>query len=294
MIIVNGEKVPNRMLQQELEFLKSRHASQPGMPPCDEAKLKADSQENAIERMLLLQEGKKRFPAVDAKEVDRRLKETIEKFGGRAKFQEKTGLKKKDEPRLKDDIRIQLKYEMLIAEISRSAVVTEDECREYFEKNKQDFMLPEMVRASHILMKPDASKSEMDIRCELMNIRERVLKGEDFNLIATRDSHCRDGNGDLGYFARGQMVQRFEDAAFSMDVNAVSEVFMTEFGLHIVKVIDKKPARARDFDEVKNEIEVELLNKRKNTIIGDFVDELRKKARIEIEEDGAAVPETKK
>ncbi|HBC85456.1 MAG TPA: hypothetical protein DCZ94_00730 [Lentisphaeria bacterium] len=292
MIKVNGERIPQRMIQQEFEFLKSRYSAQQGMPQPDESRLKNDAQENAIERMLLLQEARNRFPEVDAADVDKRFKEFIDRFGGRAKFQEKTGFKKKDEPRLKNDIGDHLKYERLIAELSSGAAVTEDECKEHYEKHKDDFMLPEMIRASHILMRPDASKNEMEIRCELMNLRERALKGEDFNAIAAQDSHCRDGNGDLGYFARGQMVQRFEDVTFSLDVNAVSEVFTTEFGMHIVKVFDKKPARAREFKEVRKEIESVLLDIRKNTLIGEFVDKLRGKASIEIEEDGAAAQET--
>jgi len=280
MIKVNGERIPNRLLRHELELLKSRYTSH-GQKPPDESKLKDDARENAIEKMLLIQEARKRFKTADAAEVDRRYKQLLSKFGGRAKFQEKTGYKDKDTSWIKSELGDQIRYENLIDELSRDANVNENEAKDFYEKNIADFTVPEMVRASHILMRPDASKNEMEILCELRNLRDRVLNGEDFNVLASQSSHCRDSNGDLGYFARGQMVQNFEDKAFSMQVNEVSEPFITEFGIHIVKVFDKKPAHARDFEEVRQEIQQALIDMRKNKMIGDFVDKLRASARIE-------------
>jgi parvulin-like peptidyl-prolyl isomerase len=64
--------------------------------------------------------------------------------------------------------------------------------------------------------------------------------------------------GDLGYFPRGMMVKPFEDAAFGLKKNQVSDVVETQFGLHIIKCVDKKPARAVPFDDARAQIEAML------------------------------------
>ena len=89
------------------------------------------------------------------------------------------------------------------------------------------------VRAEHILVK-DYSKA--------VELKEQINKGESFEDLAREYSLCpsKSQGGDLGYFRRGQMVKPFEDAAFETEVGKVSEPIQTQFGWHLIKVIDKK------------------------------------------------------
>ncbi len=89
------------------------------------------------------------------------------------------------------------------------------------------------VRASHILVKTQS---------EAMKIRKEILQGKSFNQAAKEYSICPSGEegGDLGYFSRGMMVPEFEDAAFSLPVNKLSDPLQTQFGWHLVLVTDKK------------------------------------------------------
>jgi len=89
------------------------------------------------------------------------------------------------------------------------------------------------VRAQHILVKTEK---------EAQNLLEELKKGASFERLAQLHSLCPSGKrgGDLGYFGRGQMVRPFELAAFQLDNGQVSEPVKTEFGWHLVKVIDKK------------------------------------------------------
>lgn len=89
------------------------------------------------------------------------------------------------------------------------------------------------VNARHILVKDQAQAQEL---------KTRIDKGEKFEDLAREYSICPSGQngGDLGYFERGQMVKEFEDAAFALPVNSVSEPVKTQFGWHLIKVIDKK------------------------------------------------------
>src|SRR5437867_8782625 len=114
------------------------------------------------------------------------------------------------------------------------ATATDDELRDYYNQHQEEYRLPERVSAQHILFKTQDKKPEEveAIRKKAQEVLERAKKGEDFGALAkqfSEDSSASRG-GDLGSFARGQMVQEFERAAFSMGVGAISDIVTTQFG----------------------------------------------------------------
>lgn len=119
--------------------------------------------------------------------------------------------------------------------------------REAYDRMQQE------VRASHILiqLEPDASPEDTLSAWKRVNaLRDRVLKGEDFATLAqgpggSEDPSAAKNGGDLGYFSALQMVYPFESAAFNTAVGEVSEPVRTRFGYHIIKVVDKRPARGQ-------------------------------------------------
>lgn len=90
-----------------------------------------------------------------------------------------------------------------------------------------------VVKASHILVATEAKASAL---------KNMINEGEDFAYLARQYSQCpsKSIGGDLGYFKRGQMVKEFEVAAFNLPVGEVSEPVQTQFGWHLIKVIDKR------------------------------------------------------
>jgi peptidyl-prolyl cis-trans isomerase SurA len=115
-----------------------------------------------------------------------------------------------------------------------------------------DRMLSE-VRASHILLQlaPDASPEDtLATWKEIMVLRERIIKGEDFAAVAkgvggSEDPSAQKNGGDLGWFSALQMVYPFESAAYNTPVGEVSQPVRTRFGYHIIKVVDIRPARGQ-------------------------------------------------
>ena len=93
--------------------------------------------------------------------------------------------------------------------------------------------MTEQVRAEHILVKTEK---------QAQDLKSRIEKGESFEELAREYSECPSGRsgGDLGYFTYGQMVKPFETAAFKTEVGKISEPVQTQFGWHLIKVIDKK------------------------------------------------------
>ncbi|MRR07152.1 MAG: peptidylprolyl isomerase, partial [Deltaproteobacteria bacterium] len=113
---------------------------------------------------------------------------------------------------------------------------------------------------------------------------KRAKAGEDFAVLAKDNSTCPSAaqGGNLGYFGKGQMVPAFETAAFSLKSGEISEVVETQFGYHIIKVTDKKPAGTVPFAEAKNDIIEYLKTQKIQQDISKYVEKLRKEAKIEI------------
>ena len=113
-----------------------------------------------------------------------------------------------------------------------------------------------------------------------MKINDELKKGRTFEELADMTSDCPGNGGDLGYFPRGQMVEKFEDVVFNMDPQQVSDIFQTEYGFHIAKVYDRRPAATATFELVKDKIIEYLTKEKQETALENFVDELRANAEI--------------
>lgn len=142
-----------------------------------------------------------------------------------------------------------------------------DECRYYVSELSKTYLVDTLafarlsarererqqteVHAEHVLIsvRPNALPADTLKAYErAMEARKRVLAGEDFGAVAdiySEDPSVRTNHGDLGYFSALQMVQSFEDVAFSIGVGEVSDVFRTRFGYHFVKVLDKRKAEGQ-------------------------------------------------
>jgi parvulin-like peptidyl-prolyl isomerase len=138
--------------------------------------------------------------------------------------------------------------------------VSEADCKAFFDQHQQAFAGLDSVRVRHIILlagPADTDKIKTQRKQLLDSIRARVLKGEKFEALAKMYSQdgTADRGGDLGFFARGQMVKEFEDVAFSLKKGELSPVFQTQFGLHLVQCLDKKPAAPPNFELAKPRIE---------------------------------------
>jgi peptidyl-prolyl cis-trans isomerase D len=142
-----------------------------------------------------------------------------------------------------------------------SSPVPDDRLRDYYEKNKGSlYTHKEQRRASHILVKvpPDAAADQdATARDKVDQILQRLRGGEDFATVARQssdDAGSAASGGDLGFFERGRMVKEFDDAAFALQVGAISDVVKSPFGYHIIKATDSRPAGEQPFEEVKDDI----------------------------------------
>lgn len=146
--------------------------------------------------------------------------------------------------------------EVLREEVRKSISSDEEILKGYWEKNKGWFTRPETARISYIHFKCGKDEGERkSAMARAMTVFERIRGKEEFAKVADEVSDSRDGNGgDLGYFAKGDLVAGYELAAFEVPVGEVSEPFFTDTGLHIVKVTERSQAISPAFEECRNEV----------------------------------------
>lgn len=148
----------------------------------------------------------------------------------------------------------------------------------YYQKNKSNYIIPEQVRAQHILIKTQEGDktSEEEALKKIKQIEERIAKNEEFGKLASElseDEGSKIKQGELGFFSRGRMVKEFEEVAFKLKVGEVSGPVKTPFGFHLIKLNERKEAGEKSLDEVSHSIAEHLL-----------VDDLFAKAREKIGE----------
>ncbi len=128
--------------------------------------------------------------------------------------------------------------------------------QEEYKLNKKKFERSETVKAQHILIAFDNDEEKSKLKAQ--DIREKVISAkQSFAELAkeySTDSSVQRNGGDLGFFDKNTMVAEFTDAAFSLDIGAVSQPVKTQFGWHIIQVLDKQAPRIIPFAEVKEDL----------------------------------------
>lgn len=156
-------------------------------------------------------------------------------------------------------------YHLLIADeakIGASVEVPESELRAAYSQNLDRYRSPESVKVRHILIKTnDKPKEELPkLEAKANDILKQLRGGADFAALAKQysdDPGSKDKGGVYEGVVRGQMVPAFEQAAFNRKPMELGDLVKTEYGLHIVQVLEKQPAKVKSFEEVKNEIATE-------------------------------------
>lgn len=178
----------------------------------------------------------------------------------------------------REELERQISLNMLVRAVLEPDIqVTEDEVRSWFDENRDRLRQDEQVRARHILVETEE---------EALELRERLLAGEDFAALARE--HSTDvgsalRGGDLGWFGRGVMVEPFEAAAFSLEPGEISEPVQSQYGYHLILVEDRQEAREAKLDDtLRSSIEEELREEKLSLRIPAWLEELRNAAEIEV------------
>ena len=224
--------------------------------------------------------------ATDA-ELDADLREMRSEQANDRAFEDRLATAGISAEQLRHQRRLSLDMAKLVRAAS-GAAVSDTAISAYYRDNRDRFLLPEAVTASHILIRvnPDASADQRaDARRRAAGLREQVLGGADFGRTArdfSEDTGTALAGGLVGTFPHGQMDPAFEAAAFSAKPGEISDLVETPFGFHIIRVDEHAAGRMQTLDEVRGDIKTLLGERAEQESLSNLIEEARRAAKIEI------------
>jgi len=225
-----------------------------------------------IDYELLYQQAQKEKVKISNDEINLEIDKVKDNFSSPEEFDGALKTNNITLAQLKEDVKRQLMLNKVLEEIRSQVSISDEDLLEYYNENKESLFEPEQVHARHILVKTEEEANNL-----LLQLKEGLT---DFAKLAkekSTDSSAPSG-GDLGFFARGQMVKEFEDAAFSLEPGEISDVVQTQFGYHIIKCEERKEEYSPTFEEAKERINNTLRSQRENEAISAFISKLREEA----------------
>ena len=263
-----------------------------------------------IIKQLIIEEADKRQIKIKSAEIDDIVDNIAKSMGGENNFKASLIRNKIDEKIFRENIKFDLLKKKLVENVVGDTKISDEEIEKFYEENKEDkFKHDVTVRASHILI--SASESEMrnlvttrdkenrlkedeinkQVKKEMAKAKDKAkdiykqVKNNPDKFAELAKQHSEDPSsavkgGDLGFFAKEEMVPEFSEAAFSTKPGELSDIVKTEFGYHIIKVVDRKQEGVTPLDEVKPHIERYLDGKKKMDAFRKLVEASRQSAEI--------------
>lgn len=276
---VNGEKITENELNARLNQVAAMYGydltSNEGKEI--EVFLKEQILQSLIEEKVVLQAAAQMKLSALKEDVEKEFKSIKDQFSDDKQYQDFLAERKFSEKDLKTYIEHQLILNKLFDEVTKDITNTSEDIEKYYQENKEEFFVPEQLRASNIVVKTEE---------EANSIIERLDKGEDFAQLAVDlsiDPTAKQNKGDIGFFDRdASLVDEFKDAAFQLKVGEYTKKpVQSIYGYHIIKIEDKINEHQRKFDEVKEDLTERFVMEEKNEKFSQYVDELLEKAKVE-------------
>lgn len=258
-----------------------------------------------VDQELIAQQAQRAGLSIDDAALDDAIATFKDRFGSPAGFEKYLKTIQRTQTQWREDHRARLLRDRVLNKMVGDVTVTEQELEAHYGKNLKRFLEREQVRAAQILIKlgvhhglkaPTTSPSKAAGKAVEDPKRREALKkalslktkasrpGAAFGRIArsnSQGSKAKNG-GDLGWFARGRQPKVVEDAVFKAEKGQVIGPLESRLGFHIVKVIDRKAARQKTFDEVRAELERDVSRRRRGQARRKALEGLRAAAKIEI------------
>jgi len=241
--------------------------------------LKNNILKQMINSELLLQQATQDKIKITGDEINVEIDKVKENFSSPEEFTNVLKTNNLTINQLKEDIKRNLMITHVLDDAKSQVNITDDELKEYFNKNEESFFEPEKVHARHILVETEE---------EALNIIRQLKEGiVDFAELAKEKSigPSAENGGDLGFFTKGQMVKEFEDVAFALQPGEISDAVKTQFGFHVIKCEEKKDEHQPTFEESKEQINNFLKYQKENEIITKLISDLNENADVVINYD---------
>lgn len=228
------------------------------------------------ERKLLLSAASSAKTQVAPEELDKAMQEQYSRAGDEKKFLEALASTGISIDYVRNSIRESLTIEKYLqGALASLTAVTEAEIQKAYGQDKTA-----TVRHILLLTQGKSDQEKLEVRKKMEDILARARKGEDFAALAkqySEDPGSKDNGGLYENFGRGRMVKPFEDAAFSVPAGQISDVVETQYGYHIILVVERR-AETRPVDEVRPELEAQIKQTKQRDAYGTFLAKLKEEA----------------
>jgi peptidyl-prolyl cis-trans isomerase SurA len=188
-----------------------------------------------------------------------------------------------------EDFKAQIRNSLLTQEVIRREVgshinIPNEDVKKYYDEHQKDFIRPEQVALSEIFLSTEGKSPEemASVEKKAEDLRNRVVKGEDFNEIAkhfSEGSTAKDG-GVLGVFEHGQLSKQLEDIAFKMDKGQMTDVIQTKTGFEVLRVEAHFQAGLQPLDKVENEIMNRIYSQKMQPTMREYLGQLREQSYV--------------
>lgn len=292
---VNGTPITRKALADVVE---GTLALEQGHPKAnDRRQLEAAALESLIDLELLYQASAARRLSVSDAELDQEMERNKSRFQDDKSFADALAIKGMTLDDLRQDTRKMMAVNKYLERIVWHDIeISAEDVAKFYETHRDQFRRPEQVRVSHILLRLPAGAADefrKTQRTKALNLLAELRNGADFAALAREKSEDRataEQGGDLGFFARGTMVDAFEEAVFSLMPGQITPIFETTYGIHIAKVTDRRVASTRPLDEVRDTIRDLLARRERKRRQSAHVAQLRRQATIQIDDPALATP----
>jgi len=281
---VNGEQI----YAAEISMIMQNIAAQMGGRDKvqDEQQLVQMATQRVVEQTLLAQEARRSNIQPNELRLAEMMQTLENQAGGRQALETSIGQTGMQYDQLRQFLReMELSRSLIEKQISPTIQVSDEEVKAFYEENSQLFDAEAQVHARHIIfnatLEADAN-TVSEARAKAEAARQRALTGEDFAELARELSEgpSAPNGGDLGFFTKGQTAPAFAAAAFALEPGDISPVVRTPFGLHVIKVEEKRPAGRLPLDEVYDHVRNLLVQKKTGQNVGKLVESLADKATV--------------
>lgn len=220
--------------------------------------------DSMISTEVVNQEAENADVEVTQEELDAEMAIYEESYGGTEALEQALASSGMSIADLEAEMETYLKVEKIIGP---DIEITDEQINTYFEENKETFDQPSQVEASHILV---ATQEEAD------EVKAKLDDGGDFAELAAEystDTANAESGGALGAFGAGEMAPEFEEAAFGMEVDEISNPVQTDYGFHIIQVTGKTEAVEANLEDSKEQIKETLFDEALNTKYAEWLAE---------------------
>jgi parvulin-like peptidyl-prolyl isomerase len=285
---INGQEISyERFNAFYQEYLRRHHVNITLTGnPAKLTRMRREAMDRMVEQELVRQAAQAEAVEVTAEEVDRVFDELRSQFKTQQAFIRRLETESYTLEGYREQLRGMLAAGRYLERIRGGvARVTDAELEAYYRANEYRLTLPEEVRVRHILLtwKPLGTPDDRAaLRRQMQGILEQARTGADFAELArnrSEDSTAPVG-GDTGFFHRGQMVPAFEEAAFTLQPGEISDIVETPFGLHILRLEERREARLLALQQVREQLRDYMRQERMAAAVRQEIERLKEEAEI--------------